>query len=169
MHKLETAHRKWWNKPLVKLYNRFLPAELAILSLEIRPGEQGAWLNSRNSDSGVVDLARKVRNGKVQYITRREKFPEFVSKKINNIFRLTKLKRGCPDLVIWDLEAQRLRLIEVKCPRWDKLTQDQQKFMHVAKLNGISVKIVEWELFERGTVNIPRQKTGAKKDLKSHP
>ena len=156
-----------WNKPLVRLSSRSIPAELAILSLEIRSGEKGAWLNSRKSDSGVVDLACRVRNRKARYYSLRENLPKFVSKKIMEIFRLAKLEKGCPDLVMWNMESLRLRFIEVKCPRWDKLTKEQQQFMRVAKLNGISVKIVEWEFNERGTVHMDPRKKSQRGPLKS--
>jgi hypothetical protein len=45
---------RWWQKPLVRVGDRDLPAELVILQRELRPGEAGAWLNSRGTKSGVV-------------------------------------------------------------------------------------------------------------------
>src|SRR5687768_9563290 len=48
----------WWQKPLVNCSPNPKPAELVVLRDELRPGESGAWLNSRSTTIGVVDLVR---------------------------------------------------------------------------------------------------------------
>jgi hypothetical protein len=45
--RFESAGCKWWRKPLARFGKRLLPAELAILARELRAGESGVWLNSR--------------------------------------------------------------------------------------------------------------------------
>lgn len=55
------------------------------------------------------------------------------------------MTKRCPDLVIWDLKSQLLRLVAGKNPRWDKPTQGQVLFMRSADSIGIPTKIVEWE------------------------
>jgi hypothetical protein len=146
--KFDAAQHKWWNKPLVKFAGSYLPAELAVLSLEIHPGERGAWMNSRGTASGVVDLTCEQKNGEAEYSARRELLPGFVSETIRSLYQKAKVRKGCPDLVIWTVEAQQLRFIEVKCPHWDKSTREQELFMKAAESFGISTKIVEWEFSE---------------------
>jgi hypothetical protein len=53
-HLFSKSDRRWLQKPLVRADGRDLPAELVILKRELRPGEAGAWVNSRGKRSGVV-------------------------------------------------------------------------------------------------------------------
>jgi hypothetical protein len=139
---LESGECKWWNKPLVRFGGRLIPAELAILSRELHPGEKGVWLNSRGTNSGVADL---VSSKKGKYITKRVPLPAFVSALLTRIYSQANVKRGCPDLVIWNSETKRIRLVEVKCPHWDRPSQEQKQFLQAAESSGILAKIVEWE------------------------
>ena len=138
----ESAGCKWWRKPLVLHDERTLPAELAILALELRAGESGVWLNSRSLDSGVADL---VSTKLGEFKTKRIPLPAFVSEQLKQLYLKTNVKKGCPDLVIWNLKAMLMRLVEVKCPHWDRPSQEQNQFIEAAELSGIRAKIVEWE------------------------
>ena len=140
--KLESAERKWWNKPLVRFGGRLIPAELAILFSELAPGVQGVWINSRGTNSGVADL---ITSEKDKYLTKQVPLPTFVSELLKNIYILANVKKGCPDLVIWNPETKRMRFIEVKCPHWDRPSQEQNKFISAAESSGISAEIAEWE------------------------
>lgn len=135
----------WWQKPLVQLDGRFLPAELVVLSLELRPGEAGAWLNSRSTTSGVVDLIEEYGETTGTFSTVRATLPSFVTDILVELYRAADLRKGCPDLVIWNVETSDARLVEVKCPHWDKPSADQQNFMVVAESMRIPVSVVEWE------------------------
>ena len=145
MLKLKIANQEWWRKPLVLFKGRVLPAELAILCLELRPGEKGAWMNSRGTDTGVVNLVPSHENGRGSYVTCREELPEFVSKMLKRTYRKAGVKKGGPDIVIWKAKTRRTRFVEVKCPHWDRLTREQERFLAVAESAGIPTKIVEWE------------------------
>jgi hypothetical protein len=37
------------------------------------------------------------------------------------------------------------RLVEVKCPAWDRVTPEQEKFMKRARSLGIEIQTVEWK------------------------
>ncbi len=52
MLRFEPWPGRWWNKPLVDLGGRILPAELAVLAAEVGPNERGAWINSRGTKTG---------------------------------------------------------------------------------------------------------------------
>jgi VRR-NUC domain-containing protein len=136
----------WWRKPLVKVKSRALPAELAVLARELRPSERGVWVNSRPKASGVVDLVPVA--GKGTFETRREPLPLFVVTKLEEIYVRGQLQRGCPDLVIWRTDRDQFRLVEVKCPEWDKPSKDQRRFIEVASELGIDTSIVEWRFRE---------------------
>ena len=144
--KFESGKCKWWNKPLVIYSGRLLPAELVVLSMELRPGETGAWLNSRGSASGVADLVGPMKG---KYSTKRVPVPTFVSEQLKRMYSQANVKRGCPDLVIWNPETEHVRLVEVKCPHWDRPSREQKQFIHAAESSGILAKIVEWEFKER--------------------
>src|SRR5271167_3196603 len=141
MLRFESAGHKWWNKPLVSFRDRPVPAELAVLSIELGAGESGAWMNSRGTDSGVVDIATE----NDTYVTQRVALPAFVSAALKHIYRTAQIARGCPDIVIWNSDTKRVRLVEVKCPHWDKPSKEQEMFLQAAESAGISAKIVEWE------------------------
>src|SRR5262249_7474156 len=117
-------------------------AELAILHASLEGGEEGAWLNSRSTKSGVVDLLREDDG---TFKTVRKTLPDFVSSQLDLLYKGAAIVRGAPDLVIWHSRTQRIRLIEVKCPNWDHPSPDQLRFIEVAKKDGIPTAIVEWE------------------------
>ena len=119
---------------------RVLPAELAVLALELRRGERGAWMNSRGTSTGVVGLVAHRR----EYHTRRRAIPEFVASILKTIYRTAKLKSGCPDLVIWQRRHKRLRFVEVKGPE-DRIRDEQRRFMRIAGRHRIATKVVKWE------------------------
>jgi VRR-NUC domain len=95
---------------------RQLPAELIILQGELGAGEHGAWLNSRGLKSGVAAL---IASGQTGLKTRRVPLPTFVSKKLKHLYEKANVKKGCPDLVIWNTTTKSIRLVEVKCHDWD--------------------------------------------------
>lgn len=131
---------------------RATTAELAILDTELDAGERGVWLNSRGTKSGVVELVIRPTGEANSYETRRMPLPTFVSRKLDELYVEAKLNKGCPDLVIWQVMPPGIRLVEVKCPHWDRPSQEQEKFMSVAAAAGISTKIVEWEFEQTGAV-----------------
>jgi hypothetical protein len=140
--RFEPAGAKWWRKPLVRHENRTLPAELAILIGELSVDESGAWLNSRGLDSGVADL---ISSDLGAFKTKRIPLPPFVSEQLKKLYLKARVKKGCPDLVIWNQMTKRMRLVEVKCPHWDRPSQEQRLFIEAAESSGIAAKIVEWE------------------------
>lgn len=144
--KFESAKQKWWGKPLVIFGDRAIPAELAILNMELLFGEEGVWMNSRGFKSGVVDLIVLKRiNKKNSYSTQRINLPDFVSEKLKSLYQMANVKRGCPDLVIWNLKSKKIRLVEVKNPHWDEPSPEQNKFLFTAREAGVFAKIVDWE------------------------
>ena len=143
--KFDSAGRRWWNKPLVLFEGRELPAELVVLAMQVSAGEHGAWLNSRGTRTGAVDLVASDVGGIRTYKTRRVSLPDFVSSFLVKLYRATGLPNGCPDLVVWDMRTQAVRLVEVKCPQWDEPSQEQDRFLRAASDLGIQASIVEWE------------------------
>lgn len=152
MIRLQKTHNTWWQKPLVSSSNKSTTAELAILSLELANGESGVWVNSRGAKSGVVDLVDRGTGNHRAFKTIRKKLPAWLAGKIEQIYRYARIRKGCPDLVIWNPEIQCWRMVEVKRPSCDKVSRDQIKFIDRARLLGIDVKIVEWE-FAPGTTH----------------
>jgi hypothetical protein len=142
---LHKSTERWWQKPLVAWNGTVLPAELVILSLEQRDNEAGAWLNSRSSTTGVIDL-RKSPDG--TYTAVRAQLPTFVSDALRSLYIDTGLKKGMPDLVIWNYVTRSIRLVEVKCPHWDRPSPEQRYFFAAARNRGISVAVAEWEFCE---------------------
>jgi hypothetical protein len=136
------ANEKWWQKPLVTYQGQNKPAELAVLDKEIAEGEKGVWLNSRSTSSGVSGLVRD-QTGK--YKTVRTALPGFVSAKLAELYTLTGLLKGMPDLVIWHEASRAIRLVEVKCPHWDRPSPEQDQFLAIAATHGVPSTIVEWE------------------------
>jgi hypothetical protein len=143
MLRFERATERWWNKPLVSLSGRILPAELAVLEAELGPGESGAWMNSRGTTTGAVDLI--VTGGIPAFKTRHIDLPEFVSSVLRDIYKRANLKRGCADLVIWNTASRDVRLVEVRCPHWDKPSRARRTFLQVAEEMGLERSVVEWE------------------------
>jgi len=146
MLRFERSDQRWWNKPLVTHAGQELPAELVILHSLMSPGEEGAWMNSRGRSSGVVALQW---SGEGKAKTIRRDLPDFVSTALEEIYQEAHLARGCPDLVIWNPGSRKLRLVEVKCPHWDRPSADQHEFMRVAAERGIPTQVVEWEISKR--------------------
>ena len=146
MLRFARSSQRWWNKPLVNEGGEELPAELVILRSVLRPGEEGAWMNSRGRKTGVAAL-EWAEDGSAKTI--RCNLPDFVASALGEIYEQADLSRGCPDLVVWNRSARTLRLIEVKCPHWDRPSNDQQQFMRVAGARGIPTEVVEWEFVER--------------------
>lgn len=132
----------WWRKPLLRFSRKILPAELVVLARELSGNEAGAWINSRGTTSGCVDL---VRVGPRKFKTKRIPLPGFVSARLRRLYRTSRVKKGCPDLVIWNPKSARMRLVEVKCPHWDRPSKEQEIFLASARKTGIAAKIVEWE------------------------
>lgn len=145
MLRFAPANTHWWQKPLVLVDGRALTAELAVLGLQLRPGEQGVWLNSRGRTSGVVDLVPRRQPDGPSFATRRTPLPPFVAAALNRLYGAAGVKKGCPDLVIWRSDPESLRLVEVKCPHWDSPTPEQERFLEAAAAAGISASVIEWE------------------------
>lgn len=146
MIQLEVSGESWWQKPLARVSGRSLPAELVVLHASLSVDEEGAWLNSRGTRSGVVDLSRR-ENGIFKSV--RTSLPSFVSVTLDSLYQSTGAKKGAPDLVIWNVSTQTIRFIEVKCPHWDRPSPEQLRFLDAAKALGISTAIVEWEFCQR--------------------
>lgn len=142
MLRFSRSAQRWWNKPLVQHAGQHLPAELVILSLILRPEEEGTWMNSRGRVSGVAGL--DLVDGEKRRTIRRS-LPDFVSQALGEVYQEAGLTRGCPDLVIWNIHTRTIRLIEVKCPHWDRPSHDQQAFMRVAAWRRIPTEVIEWE------------------------
>lgn len=138
----------WWRKPLVLVDGDLMPAELAVLKAELRPGELGVWLNSSSFSSGVAALQR-VDSAGASFRTTRIPLPKFVTSALTELCQAAGSRRGRPDLVIWHRDHSSFRLIEVKCPSWDRPTPEQIAFLGVAAERGIPATVVEWE-FNRG-------------------
>jgi hypothetical protein len=136
------ANERWWQKPLVLHGGRCIPAELAVLAVELHENESGVWLNSRSTTTGVADLIETqpgVRR------TARVRLPGFVSDRLRDLYVATGLPKGMPDLVVWNVITSEMRLLEVKCPHWDSLFGEQEQFLAAAAARGVPTKIVEWE------------------------
>lgn len=135
----EPANAIWWNKPLVKHNGVIVPAELAALQQVLQPGEVGVWMNSRGLKTGVVGFNNKVSQ------TIRIPIPEAVSNVVKKIYKMSELKKGCPDLVIWRENGSSVRFVEVKCPHWDTPSSEQISFLRTAERLGLEVSIFEWQ------------------------
>jgi len=140
MHVFQRAGEKWWQKPLVDANGAALPAELVVLQLEKDDCEDGVWINSRGTTSGVVSLKRV--GGKFRTV--RKALPDVISKFLREAYRCPSLAKGCPDLVIWNASSEQFRFVEVKCPLWDRPSKEQNEFMAYARSYGVAAEIVEW-------------------------
>jgi hypothetical protein len=139
MIQFQSANHTWWNKPLVIFDGRILPAELAILKLITKPGEHGAWMNSRGIRTGVVGFDSNARR------TIRTRLPNEVSEVLRELYQRSGLANGCPDLITWSIDSRFERFVEVKCPHWDQVSAAQTAFMKAADEGGYPTTIVEWE------------------------
>jgi hypothetical protein len=52
--------------------------------------------------------------------------------------------KGAPDLVIWSEAGTHIRFVEVKCPDWDRPSEDQRLFHEAVRSLGSQCAIVEW-------------------------
>jgi VRR-NUC domain len=137
----ERSPERWWQKPLVVVADRHLPAELVVLQASLRAGENGAWLNSRGIGSATVDLKRDELR---KFKTVRVVLPDFVAGKLRDLYKETQLKKGAPDLVVWHERTRRIRFVEVKNPLWDRPSHEQLKFLRAAQAKGMPTEIAEW-------------------------
>ena len=150
MLRFRRAESYWWRKPLVRVRRRALPAELAVLALELRRHEQGSWLNVRPKASGIVELAPMATRHGPAFRPKRAPLPFFVVAKLEDIYSRAGLSRGCPELVIWRTDRELFRLVAVKWRsdrrrdqrKWDVA---RQRFIEMAWQHGVSTKFVEWE------------------------
>jgi len=124
---------------------RALPAELVILRIELAAHEQGVWMNSRGFMSGVADLVSTPAGSKSPYKTRREPLPGYAAEALKRMYQAAGVRRGCPDLVIWNTRTRKIRLVEVKNPNYDHPTAAQRMILKAAESLGVAAKIVEWE------------------------
>ena len=141
----ERSTERWWQKPLVVVAGRHLPAELAVLQASLKPGEHGAWLNSRGAKSATVDFTTD-QMGKFKTV--RRPLPPFVAEELGRLYQETQLKKGAPDLVLWREATRKMRFVEVKNPRWDRPSESQLQFLGAARARGMSTVIAEWEFRE---------------------
>jgi hypothetical protein len=138
----EQSGARWWQKPLVVVDGKDMPAELAVLGGALQPGEAGAWLNSRAVKAATINFVA-VQSGKFKTV--RAPLPCFVTAHLEQLYRDARLTRGAPDLVVWHEPTSRIRFIEVKNPRWDRPSAEQLQFLRAAEARGIPIEIVEWE------------------------
>ena len=122
MLKLEPAGIKWWRKPLAICNGRPLPAELVVLRSTLRTDEDGAWLNSRGTKTGAVDLRKK---GTGKFATARVALPDHVQACLRSFYEHPEIRKGVYDLVVWSRSSGSIRFVEVKCPKWDRRTPEQ--------------------------------------------
>lgn len=99
-------------------------------------------MNSRGRRSGVGGIKRTAA-GKTKTV--RRPLPDYVAQALSDLYQETGLSRGCPDLVIWNIQIREVRLVEVKCPHWDRPSPEQDQFMKAAQRRGIPTEVVEWE------------------------
>ena len=110
MLQFKPAGTKWWNKPLVNYRGKNLPAELAVLQIDLQPDEQGVWLNSRGITTGVSGLLRTDTQGS-EYKTQRIEIPDYESNPLKTLYSATGLKNGSTDLVIWNKSTYSIRIV----------------------------------------------------------
>ena len=145
MRLFKRSRYNWWRKPLVRISERHLPAELAVLEEETSESESGAWLNSRGTTSGVIDL--EMHNaGRFRSI--RTALPEFVTARLKLVYAEAGALKGIPDLVIWSQDGRYVRFVEVKCPDWDKASPEQLQVHNVCRSMGCAVAIAEWRFLD---------------------
>lgn len=152
MHAFELAQATWWNKQLILVDGMPTVAELGVLAANLRQDETGVWLNASSrawmnrptgSHTGVIGLVAEASKPS-GFSTIRVSIPGAVIGQLTAIYSHAGIDRGCPDLVLWDHNASRIRLIEVKCPAWDRLTADQVSFLNSARELGIEAEVRDW-------------------------
>lgn len=90
----------------------------------------------------MIDL---IRSPEGKFKTERVALPTFVSDLLVSIYEATGLSKGAPDLVVWNLGDQSIRFVEVKCPHWDRPSEEQLEFLLAGEERGIPTSIAEWE------------------------
>lgn len=135
---------RYWNKPMVDLGSAVpVTAELAVLRAEVVPGEAGAWVHPGvRPRHGTVDLRRKPSGG---FEPIKTELPGFVADLLASLFVSTRLKRGGPDVVIWNTQNETVRFAEVKWLGHDSPSDEQTKYLDAARERGIECRVVEWE------------------------
>jgi len=139
------ANAYWWRRPLVRLDSRTLPAELAVLSLELQPSENGAWLNAPTKASGIVDF-QPVPSG-LTYRAIRKPLPLFVVATLERINQQVGLGSDYSYLLIWRADRESVRIVEVK---WSGAQRRRNRvpFADAAGSLGIPTTIVEWQFVD---------------------
>lgn len=140
MYIFEKSESRWWQKPLVQSRHGLIPAELAVLYLELEDDEEGVWINSRGTKTGVRSL--ELHDGR--FTTVRQRLSAPVSQFLKKAYQKERLARGCPDIVIWKLDSPEFRFVEVKCPLWDRLSKEQVEFIAYSEGRGISTAVAQW-------------------------
>ncbi len=153
MRRYERSEHRWWNKPLVRYDNRHLPAELVVLAESLDRGEDGAWLNSRGTETGVSGLEQITPE---RFKTLRTVLPRFVQECLVSLYDHPKVLKGVYDLVVWREADEQVRFIEVKNPHWDQPTPEQLYFADVAAGRGIRTEVIEWEFVDADEVGSQR-------------
>jgi hypothetical protein len=158
MHTFRSAGIYWWRKPLVLGKSGPIPAELAVLVADLRPGEKGMWLNSNGTKTGVVDLATSPA-GTAQDVfeTRRELMPISVSKLLQRLYRKAGPK-GRPDVIVWRGAGRNVRFVEVKRADRDRISPDQKRFHQLAAAEGVTTKVVEWQFSNMASTSVSKQR-----------
>lgn len=145
--RLVIKFKKWHGASIKNNYNgkevvdfRGAPlfAELAILRMYQAQGWKGVWVDS---------YGKKFRVGLPEKGNTVVSLSPFVARKLNAIMRRNKGLSGCWDVLIW--KGRRLRFIEVKRAKRDRIRPSQLKFLAAALRCGISKSgfiIAEWDL-----------------------
>lgn len=145
MRLFKRSRYNWWRKPLVRILERDLPAELVILAEETSQTESGAWLNSRGTNSGVIDLEMD-HTGRLKSV--RTALPKFVTARLKQVYSEAGALKGIPDLVLWSKAGRYVRFVEVKCPEWDRASPEQMHVHAICRSMGCAVEIAEWRFLD---------------------
>lgn len=93
-------------------------------------------MNSRGVASGTRELTR---DSTGKFKTRRIHLPTFVSARLRSLYEASGLSKGAPDLIIWNTGDSSVRFVEVKCPHWDRPSEEQLRFLRVAEAAGVTI------------------------------
>ena len=150
MLRFRSADAYWWRKRLVVVGRRILPAELAVLARELNPLERGSWVNQRSRASGIVELVPVRAPRGSTFRPRREPLPLYVVARLEDIYSRARLRRGCPELVIWRTDHDQVRLVAVQRKGEERRDQmkwsaDRRRFVETAWERGIGTTVVEWK------------------------
>ncbi|MEP1471756.1 MAG: VRR-NUC domain-containing protein [Halieaceae bacterium] len=141
MYLFSKSSERWWNKPLVVWNCKSIPAELAVLNIQLETWPNGAWLNSTKLSTGVVDLVGQEASRKVERIP----IPNWVKERLSQIYEQASVSKGCPDVVVWNEDTRAIHLLEVKRYKKDRLSVDQKRYMEVAPQMSVSSEVIEWD------------------------